>query len=162
MLLIVPALSGQKQKLDVIGVVVDTQNMPLVNATVIVIRAVDTSMLNYGLTNTEGKFKILNLDTGKLIMQINFLGFDQVSIPIDQDGQEKEKDIGTIEMEKRSKLLDEIIVTAPFIPIQLKDDTIEYNAEAFKVEDNVIVEKLLKKLPGIEINRDGTIKSNGA
>lgn len=155
------SLSGQKQKLDITGKVVDSLNKPLINATIVVVKKQDSIMLNYGLTNQEGKFKILNLDTGYLEVQVNYLGFQQKKIPLYQTGLDKEKDLGRIQLEKQSELLDEIEVTASFIPVQMKDDTIEYNAAAFKVEENAVVEGLLKKLPGVEIDKEGNIKLNG-
>jgi len=47
------------------------------------------------------------------------------------------------------------------IPIEITKDTISYNADAFKTQPNANVEDLLKKLPGIEVANDGTIKAQG-
>lgn len=157
----ISGLTGQKQKLDISGTVVDSLNEPLINATIIVVKQQDSIMLNYGLTNQDGKFRVLNLDTGYLELQINYLGFLQKKIPLHQTGLEKAKDLGIIQLEKQSELLDEIEITASFIPVQMKDDTIEYNAAAFTVEENAVVEELLKKLPGVEVDKDGNIKANG-
>ena len=62
-------------------------------------------------------------------------------------------------MEKRSVLLDEVVVERP--PISIKKDTIEYNAGSFKTRPNASVEDLLKKLPGVQVDKDGTVKAQG-
>jgi hypothetical protein len=64
-------------------------------------------------------------------------------------------------MEQKSTLLSEIQVTADHIPIEITKDTITYNADAFQTQPNADVEDLLKKLPGIEVAPDGTIKAQG-
>ena len=62
-------------------------------------------------------------------------------------------------MERKSTTLQEVIVERP--PISVKKDTVEYNASAFKTKPNEDVEGLLKKLPGVQVDRDGTVKSQG-
>jgi hypothetical protein len=67
--------------------------------------------------------------------------------------------IGTIYMDKKNTLLDEVIVEAP--PIQVKKDTVEFSARAFKTKPNATAEDLLKKVPGMQVDKDGNVKAQG-
>ena len=57
--------------------------------------------------------------------------------------------------------LQEVIIAGEYIPIKFKGDTVEYNAKAFKVKPGAVVEELLKKLPGVEVDKSGNIKAMG-
>jgi hypothetical protein len=59
------------------------------------------------------------------------------------------------------KDLKEVVIKGERDPVTIKQDTIEYNAGSFKVQPNAVVEDLLKRLPGVEVDRDGTVKAQG-
>ncbi|HEY4154871.1 MAG TPA: outer membrane beta-barrel protein, partial [Puia sp.] len=62
-------------------------------------------------------------------------------------------------LQRASDLLDEVIVERP--PIEVKEDTVEYNASAFKVKPNAYAEDILKKLPGVQVDKDGNVTAQG-
>src|SRR5688500_4141942 len=64
-------------------------------------------------------------------------------------------------MNDRTKVLEEVLVTNEAPPVTLINDTIQYNAGSFKTQPNASVEQLLKKLPGVKVEKDGTIKAQG-
>src|SRR5438034_9468033 len=64
-------------------------------------------------------------------------------------------------MNDRSKVLSEVVVTSEAPPVTLVGDTIQYNAGSFKTSPNANVEDLLKKLPGMKVEKDGTVKAQG-
>jgi len=65
--------------------------------------------------------------------------------------------LGTIALSPSEVRLDEITVVAQVPEMQVREDTIEYNAAAFKVPEGAVVEDLLKRLPGIEVDIEGKI-----
>ena len=67
--------------------------------------------------------------------------------------------LGKIRLEP--KVLDKVTVDGQYIPIQIKGDTIEYDARAFETKEHDVVEDLLEQLPGVEVEEDGTIKVQG-
>src|ERR1044071_642293 len=69
--------------------------------------------------------------------------------------------MGNISMNDRSKVLDEVVVKNEAPPVTLINDTVQYNANSFKTAPNASVEQLLKKLPGVQVDKDGTIKAQG-
>src|SRR5690606_35773005 len=70
-------------------------------------------------------------------------------------------DTGTIFLQAGVDQLDEVMVTAERDPVTIKNDTIEFNAGSFKTRENAVVEDLLKRLPGVEIDNDGNIRAQG-
>ena len=71
------------------------------------------------------------------------------------------KDLGTVKLEENPEYIDAASITAIGNPIIVKKDTLEYNAAAFRVGSNDMLEDLLKKMPGMEVGADGTVKVNG-
>jgi hypothetical protein len=80
-----------------------------------------------------------------------FDGFEVKSSPID---------FGTIYLTPKSKLLSEVIVKSGS-PIRIKGDTLVYTADSFKVRAGANVEELLRRLPGISVDKDGKITALG-
>ncbi len=69
-------------------------------------------------------------------------------------------DLGNVYMITEAQLLEEVVVRAGFA-IRMRGDTLEYNADSFAVKPGSNVEELLKRLPGIEVEKDGKIKAQG-
>jgi len=152
------SLSAQSGSLT--GTINDPLNMPLEGATAVLVNQSDSLMAGFALTNAKGRFLVDGISFGQYILQISFLGYTDIEIPIDISTKDRQE-LDLITMEESDINLDEILVEGEYVPIRMKSDTIEYNANAFKVSPNADVEELLKKLPGIEVAKDGSIKSNG-
>ena len=73
----------------------------------------------------------------------------------------KNIDLGNIIMNDKTKVLQEVVVTNEAPPVTLIGDTVQYNAGSFKTQPNANVEQLLKKLPGVQVAKDGTVKAQG-
>lgn len=153
------ALSAQNYK--VIGTATDSTDMPLIGASVVLLNPSDSVLVSFGLSNDEGRFQINSVPEGQYDMQITYIGYGTFSNLVDIQGPDKTIDLGTIKLGEDSQQLDEVVVKASFIPITINKDTVEYNAAAFKVKPNANVEDLLKKMPGIEVEDDGSIKAQG-
>ncbi len=145
------------------GKIIDsTSKNPLGLATVTVFKAADTTIITYRLSTPEGEFKVpgLPLDFNCRVV-ISFSGYGifrkEFIIPATQTTM----DIGTVFMTTDAKSLDEVLVIAERPPVVIKKDTIEFNASAFKTLPNALVEDLLKKLPGVMVDREGNIMVNG-
>ncbi len=138
------------------------QNKPLGLATVSVFKAFDTTLLSYRLSTPEGDFKVpgLPLDLNCRVV-ISYSGYSVYRFEFTMTAAQSTVDLGTINMSPDTKSLDEVLVYAERPPVVIKKDTIEFNASAFKTLPNALVEDLLKKLPGVVVDRDGNIAVNG-
>ncbi|MCK0155919.1 outer membrane beta-barrel protein [Cellulophaga sp. F20128] len=153
-------LFSQKFSLD--GVVKDEDANTLEGATVFVLNIQDSIAIAYAITNKNGLFslKVNAEDQPKVIFKIAYLGYKTYSQDLNVP-KANELNMGTVTLSEQSEELEEIALVGKAPPILIKKDTIEYNADSFKTLPNAKVEDLLKKLPGIEIDDDGVITSNG-
>ena len=140
------------------GTVVNGNKEPLAYTTVVLLNPTDSLMKYYGITNIEGFFYIKNITKGTYLMQISNVGtktlYEGIDIPII-----KGEDLGSIVMELLS--IDEVVVVGEYVPIRFRQDTVEFNAKAFVTKPDAVVEDLLKKLPGVEVDGSGNVKALG-
>ncbi|MEL7146547.1 MAG: outer membrane beta-barrel protein, partial [Bacteroidota bacterium] len=152
--------SSHAQSAGLNGRLVEKNQSPLPRATVMLLNATDSTMEKFTISNNEGEFSFSKLKPGDFILQITYVGFQGLNKRIIlSKGQVLS--LGAITMEPENELLENVVIAADRIPIQFKKDTIEYNAGAFATKPGATVEDLLKKLPGIEVEQDGTIKAQG-
>ena len=148
------------QSIDLSGQVLGQDNETLVSATVVVLSQADSTLVSFGLTDGEGRYKIQDLDYGDYILQVTYLGYEQYAEPITVNGDTSPNQ-QPIELKTSSNQIEQIEIEGEHVPIQVKKDTLEYNAAAFQTQPNEVVEDLLKKLPGVEVDDDGTITAQG-
>ncbi len=131
-------------------------------ATVTVFKAADTVLVTYRLSTPEGEFKVpgIPLDINCRVV-ISFSGYWVYRKEFMISAGNTIEDLGTIHMLPNAKSLDEVVIYAERPPVVYKKDTIEFNASAFKTLPNALVEDLLKKLPGVQVDKDGNIIVNG-
>jgi hypothetical protein len=148
-------------QITVSGIVRDTNQMPLIGATTVVQTAADSLLSGFAITDSEGKFEIKKVKPGDYLIQITYLGFETFTQPFSVEKDQAVIELGDLTLLPENTILDEVLVEGEIIPIIIKKDTIEYNADAFKTKPNAVVEDLLRKLPGVEVQRDGSIKAQG-
>ena len=131
---------------------------PVAFATASVTVKGETTPLKYVLSDSEGEAVIPKLKKGTYIVKAELMGYKAFQKEI---VLEKNVDLGTVRMEEDAEVLDAAKVTDVGNPIVVKKDTIEYTASSFKTSENDMLEELLKKLPGVEVEADGSITANG-
>lgn len=112
----------------------------------------------YELTDAEGAATLAKVKKGTYVLKAELMGYKSHEQEV---VVEKNIDLGEIKMNEDVEVLDAASVSAVGNPIVVKKDTIEYSASSFKTSDNDMLEELLKKLPGVEVEADGTITANG-
>jgi hypothetical protein len=132
---------------------------PIPYATVYLIPQGDTTITHFSLSNTKGLVEISNIIPGKYEVNAEMIGYKPYQKEHKLSGWEK--DLGTVKLEENPEYIDAASITAIGNPIIVKKDTLEYNAAAFRVGSNDMLEDLLKKMPGMEVGADGTVKVNG-
>jgi hypothetical protein len=151
------------QKFSIKGQVTDTLSSPLPSSTIMLLNPKDSSLVNFGVSDVKGFFEIKNVSKGEYLLKITFVGYEsflkRISTPTDATVPVME--VGRIKMASASKQLDEVIVKGEKNPVTVKKDTIEFNAGSFKTKTNATVEDLLKVMPGMEVETDGTVRAQG-
>ena len=136
----------------------DKTSEPVAYATASATVKGETTPEKYVLTDAEGVGNLLKLKKGTYIVKAELMGYESYSKEVVVD---KNIDLGIIRMKEDAEVLDAASVSAVGNPILVKKDTIEYTASSFKTSDNDMLEELLKKLPGVEVESDGSITANG-
>jgi len=156
-------ITAQAQKFDgsIKGKLIDTAaKQPIADATVSILNAKDSSLATFTLSNKQGIFEVKGLGVGDYRVIISSKGYMEFNKTASITATLKSIDFGNLEVQKDYKTLEGVVVTSES-PIQVKNDTIQFNASGFKTLPNATAEDLLKKLPGVEVDKDGNIKSQG-
>jgi hypothetical protein len=140
------------------GTVIDSLSQPIPYATVLLKKSQDSSLVAYTQTAKDGYFKIEAKETGKHFLTFNSLSHAKKNVPLDISSLDKEYKID-VTLKEQQLELNEIIINAD-LPIRVKKDTIIIDAKAFMTGNEDVVEDLLKKIPGLTVDSDGTIKIN--
>ena len=123
----------------------------------------DTLITNFSLTDTAGVARITKVTRGTYVLTVEMLGYQTYnkehyfSFGWDRDSV----DLGVIRLAEDTQMLDAAHVSAIGNPIEIKQDTIIFNAASFQMGQNQMLEDLLKRMPGMEVSKDGTVKYNG-
>jgi len=142
------------------GIVEDTVNkQDLSQATVSITPLADSSDIQYSTTGKKGSFLIKNLKTGTYRLLISFEGFAPVRKFFTISTANPDIDFHTLYMQTTTDLLEEVVIHTP--PVTIRHDTVEYNAGSFATKPNALAEDLLKKMPGIQVDRNGVITAQG-
>lgn len=159
-LLVLISLGLKAQQGSIRGEIIDLEAKPLPYATVALLNPTDSTIEHFCITNTQGKFEITKIPYNEFLLQVAFMGFQtftkKIKLPVDEG-----ENLGTIVLKPTSIELGAVQVSADRIPLLIKKDTVEYNAAAFKTKPDAVAEDLLKKLPGVEVDRAGNVKAMG-
>lgn len=136
------------------GVIKD-KNSFLENASVIIENPNNGDILDYGYTDSNGKYALNTPKSGQYKITINALGYLLIEEILDSSLGNIQKNY-TLQKDN-AKEIKEVIITSSKA-ISIKKDTIEFNVKSFLQGNERVVEDLLKKIPGINVESDGTIK----
>jgi hypothetical protein len=141
------------------GVLTDGEE-PLSLADVMLHKMPDTTFIKGVSTDDNGAFTIKDVAKGTYMIKISYIGYEDFSKKIYIDGVAKEFKLGNIVL-KAGIMLKGASVTGKATAVTIKGDTVEYNPNAYKLQDNAVIEDLLKKLPGVQVDKDGSITAGG-
>ncbi len=140
------------------GSLVDTAGSPLIQSTIMLLD-MDSTFLDFTQSDLDGNFEFKKVKVGDHLLKATFIG--HVPVTLDVSFEDSDIDLGSIVMKEIATELMEVIVKAARAPIKLRGDTIEYDATTFRVPEGSSVEELLRRLPGIQVDQDGSITSDG-
>ncbi len=150
-----------QDKLIIKGSVNDLiSHLPLESATVYFSNVKDSTVIEYTTTDKNGNFKIVIRKHDKpVFLKVSYMGYQ--NYVESQKGILDNKDFGKIYLLSNLNVLKDVIIKNDSPPITVKKDTLEFNAQSFKVRPDSNVETLLKQLPGVEVDNDGKVTVNG-
>jgi hypothetical protein len=147
---------------EVRGVVLDAGTaLPLREVSVSLVLARDSSYVTFSLTEGEGHYTLRGVRPGHYLLLFNSLGYQVVQQPVEMPADAASVEMPPQHLVAEARQLAEVIVTHERPPVSLHGDTVAFRANSFKTQPNAPVEQLLKKLPGVEVARDGSIRAQG-
>lgn len=156
-----PALA-QRGGVEITGTVVEEgNNEPIEQATVRLLSVKDSTMVGGVASLRNGNFTLKNIKAGNYLLHISFVGFDPLYQPLQITGKTNPVKLGKLALSDGAIQLGEAVVVGKAPEVVMKNDTVEYNADSYKVAEGSMLEDLLKKMPGVEIGSDGKITVNG-
>ena len=120
----------------------------------------DTTFVKGSYTDEQGRFNLTGVSAGQYLLKFTFLGYKEQKKDITKT-RGRQLQLGDITMEADAIQLNEAVVTANVPKMVVKDDTLIYNADAFRVPEGSVIEALVEALPGAKIDDDGGITING-
>lgn len=148
------------QKTVVEGIVTDSVALPLPAATVVAMTP-DSVMSAFGATDAAGNFTLRVKGPGRFLLQITYVGYTTAWKEFTLEPAQVKLTLDPVKLSVSNAVLPSVEISAERDPMRISRDTVDYNAAAFKVQPGAPVEDLLKKLPGVEVQRDGSVKAMG-
>lgn len=147
-----------QNSVSVTGVILDAvNNSPIELASIRILSAKDSTYITGTVTDKNGNFSIA-VKPANYIAEFSFVGYTKKFLNINT---RLKTQFGNILLHEDNVMLGEAVVTAKAVEIMVKGDTVEYNADSYRVQESAVLEDLIKKLPGAEIDSEGKIKVNG-
>jgi len=160
LLSVLVSFKAQSQTVTIEGTIMDSSaKRTLTSATVSLARAKDSSLISFTRANDDGFFQIKNVQAGKYLLSVSYVGYQHLWLGI-KVGTSSKLSMGNIYLVDASQT-SSVTVTARRPPVVINGDSIEFNSENFKTVPNAVVEDMLKKMPGIEVDKSGAITVNG-
>jgi hypothetical protein len=155
-------LSGIVQAQSVKGKLLDlVDNVPLKGATV-ELRSVKDSTIRFGvISDSSGQFRFGNLPVDSFALSVRYIGYENYRQFAVVNDSIPNADLGTLFIPKKVTTEGGVTVTSKIPPAQQKGDTTQYNASQFKVNPDANTEDLIKKMPGITVEKDGSVTAQG-
>lgn len=153
---------AQQGGVDITGTVVeDGSNEPIEQATVRLLNVKDSTMVGGVASSRNGNFTLKGIKAGSYLLHVSFVGFDPLYQPIRITGKTNPVKLGKLALSDGAIQLGEAVVIGKAPEVVVRNDTVEYNADSYKTTEGAVLEDLLKKMPGVEVDSEGKITVNG-
>lgn len=150
---------AQEKNVVVSGSVQDKKSSePVMQATVQLLIVKDSTFVVGNVSDIDGRFTLPNVAAGSYLLKISYTGYTPQWKNLTLT---KSTDVGVVSLEQDAVLLKQATVTAKLAEVQVVEDTVMYNAGAYRVPPGSMLEELVKKLPGAQVDSDGKITING-
>jgi len=134
---------------------------PLAGATLKLSLAKDSTTSFNAVSDSKGDFQFNNLPKGSFNLQVSFIGYENFKQSVVLTDSLPSADMGSLMVPKSTKELTGVTVVGKGSAAVQKGDTTQYSASQFKTNPDATVEDLVKKMPGITVDKDGTVTAQG-
>ncbi len=155
------AVSGvQAQRASLEGRLSDEQDrQPLKGATVSLLRLPDSVTVGKTVSSGTGSFSFRQLEPGSYLLQAEALDYRTLRFAVQLAAGNNP--LGERQMRRSGAILDTVTVVSKTPPVSQKGDTVQYNASQYKTNPDANAEDLVKKMPGITVDKSGSVTAQG-
>jgi len=118
-------------------------------------------LVSANVTQKNGQFLLPKIPSGTYTLKVSFMGYKEQAFTLKLPRKSGNFKVDDILMREEATMMKETVINGQMPEMTVVDDTVQYNADAFKLPDGAMVEELLKKLPGIVVDEDGNYTWNG-
>ncbi len=162
LIFILLSLNSYSQKMNISGSIFGPNGKtPLKNTMIMAVRFNDSLLLGHTRSDANGNFEISGFEIDTFSLIIKHPKYDEKTYYIFGHSENYEIFIPSVRLTDKAQEFEDIVIYTNKSPIFFRGDTLVYIADSFKVAENAVVEDLLKKLPGIEVDDQGKITSQG-
>ena len=158
------AQEATQQTGSIQGIVVDSRSgqiLEMVAVQLFTYSGNDSTMVGGAQTDMEGYFYFMKVKPGKYKIVLSSLGYNTRIVPVELTADNLFREMGKISLTENVQALAEIDVKGHAAEMTVKGDTIEYNTNAYRMEETAVVEDLLKKMSGVTVDKEGNVTVNG-
>ena len=145
------------QKYAVSGTLTDNEAKGVPYASISISEMADTATIQFSIAKEDGTFTLKNVEAGEYYLVVACVGYEviyeRVSVTADV--------VKNMELQPSTMSMKEVMVRAKKIPVLMNGDTVVYNSSSFKTQSNANIEDLIKKMPGIQVDKDGKVSAEG-
>lgn len=160
LVLLCAMVTATAQNRTISGTITDNDTKEGVLQVTVQLLKQDSTYIKGVLSDNNGKFRISAPSNGTYILKMSSIGYKTLTRRI-QIADNKNVALGTVNFKPDAIMLKGATITGQAAKVTLKEDTFEYNASAYRTPEGSVVEELVKKLPGAQIDDDGKITING-
>ncbi|MBC8053029.1 MAG: outer membrane beta-barrel protein [Sphingobacteriaceae bacterium] len=142
------------------GKVIGNDQKPIESAVIRLFKLSDSTLISNAVSIKDGTFTIKSPAAGSYRLTVSFIGFKPFQKLFSLAKEKATANLGTLILEEGIEL-NAVKIEGEGPAIKVKEDTTEFNAAAFKTVPGAAAEELIKKLPGMEVDKDGNIKAQG-
>ena len=150
---------SQNKTVDITGRVMESDSqLPAIAASVQLLSLPDSTQVTGMATTSEGYYR-LQARPGKYVLRFSYIGYTTQDIPVQVSSTPVRMKEVTLQTD--AVLLKEAVVTAQAPQVQVVEDTIQFNSSAYRTPQGAVLQDLVEKLPGAEVDESGNVKING-
>lgn len=146
---------------NVRGSVLDSEKFQPLEGASVRLYNVDSIMVCGNNVGEDGQFLLPGVPQGIYVMKVSYIGFKPQQFSLDLRNRKGNFKTADVLLRENTTLMAEAVVEGQMPEMIVSEDTLVYNADAFKLPEGAMVEELLKKLPGVEVDEDGRYTWNG-
>ena len=130
-------------------------------ATIQLLSLPDSAYVTGAVSSEQGYFRLPKVRPGQYLLKISYIGFKTLQLPLKLTSSVPQKKLGTLTLEVDAIMLAEAVIVAEAPQVQAVEDTLVYNSSAYRTPEGAMLEELVRKIPGAEIDDEGNVKLNG-